>query len=154
MFAIPWRRPRRLTRRWDHVAMDRAEEAHGHGHGGHAGMSMEAMARDVRNRFLVALVFTIPIVLWSVVGSELLGTELATPFGLDREIWQLFLSLPVVDYASSILHRRGRGAAGQDAGHDGAGRRASSALARAAQWRRGRARRQRRGELRAEPPTR
>ena len=46
----------------DHAAVERADEAHGHGHGGHAGMSMEAMVRDMRNRFLVALVFTIPIV--------------------------------------------------------------------------------------------
>jgi P-type Cu2+ transporter len=84
-------------------AEERAEHAHGHGHGGHAGMSMDAMERDMRNRFLVALVFTIPIVLWSMVGSELLGTELATPFGIDREIWQLLLSLPVVLYASSIF---------------------------------------------------
>ena len=59
-------------------------------------MSMEAMERDMRNRFLVALVFTIPIVLWSMVGTELLGTELATPFGIDRDVWQLLLSLPVV----------------------------------------------------------
>jgi Cu2+-exporting ATPase len=76
---------------------------HAHGHGGHAGMSMEAMERDMRNRFLVALVFTIPIVLWSMVGTKLLGTELATPFGLDHDIWQLLLSLPVVLYASSIF---------------------------------------------------
>jgi Cu2+-exporting ATPase len=85
------------------AAIKRAEHAHGHGHGGHAGMSMDAMERDMRNRFLVALVFTIPIVLWSMVGTELLGTELATPFGIDREVWQLLLSLPVVLYASSIF---------------------------------------------------
>src|SRR5215213_1680004 len=87
----------------DDAAMDRADHAHGHGHGGHAGMSMQAMERDMRNRFLVALVFTIPIVLWSMVGTKLLGTELSTPFGLDHEIWQLLLSLPVVLYASSIF---------------------------------------------------
>jgi P-type Cu2+ transporter len=87
----------------DHAAMDRAEHAHGHGHGGHAGMSMEAMERDMRNRFLIALVFTVPIVLWSMVGTELLGTELATPFGIDRDIWQFLLSLPVVLWASSIF---------------------------------------------------
>jgi Cu2+-exporting ATPase len=74
-----------------------------HGAGGHAGMSMEAMVRDMRNRFLVALVFTIPIVLWSMAGTSLLGTELATPFGIDRDVWQLLLSLPVVLYASSIF---------------------------------------------------
>ena len=44
----------------DHAAMQRADEAHGHGHGGHAGMSMAEMVRDMRNRFLVAVVFAIP----------------------------------------------------------------------------------------------
>jgi P-type Cu2+ transporter len=87
----------------DHAAMDRAERAHGHGHGGHAGMSMDAMVRDMRNRFVVALAFTIPVVLWSMVGTELLGTELPTPFGIDRDVWQFLLSLPIVLYASSIF---------------------------------------------------
>jgi Cu2+-exporting ATPase len=87
----------------DRAAVERAEDAHGHGHGGHAGMSMESMARDMRNRFLVALAFTIPIVLWSMVGTELLGSEVPTPFGFDREVWQFLLSLPVVLYASSIF---------------------------------------------------
>ena len=73
------------------------------GHGGHAGMSMESMVRDMRNRFLVAVLFTIPIVAWSMVGTKLLGTELPTPLGLDRDIWLLLLSLPVVLYASSIF---------------------------------------------------
>ncbi len=89
----------------DHAAAQRADEAHGQGHGGHAGMSMADMARDMRNRFLVALVFTVPIVLWSEVGTSLLGTELATPFGMKREIWELLLSLPVVLYASSIFFK-------------------------------------------------
>jgi Cu2+-exporting ATPase len=87
----------------DHAAVDRADEAHGDGHGGHAGMSMTAMVRDMRNRFLVALVFTVPIVLWSEVGTKLLGDEVPTPFGIDREVWLLLLSLPVVLYASSIF---------------------------------------------------
>ncbi|MGZ6643208.1 MAG: heavy metal translocating P-type ATPase [Solirubrobacteraceae bacterium] len=87
----------------DHAAMQRADEADGHGRGGHAGMSMASMERDMRNRFLVALVFTIPIVAWSMVGTKLLGSELATPFGIDRDVWQFLLSLPVVLYASSIF---------------------------------------------------
>ena len=87
----------------DAAAVQRAGDAHGGGHGGHAGMSMAAMERDMRNRFLVALAFTVPIVLWSMVGTELLGREIATPFGIDRDIWQLLLSLPVVLYASSIF---------------------------------------------------
>jgi Cu2+-exporting ATPase len=87
----------------NHAAVQRAADAHGHGHGGHAGMSMTAMARDMRNRFLVALVFTVPIVLWSMVGTNLLGSELPTPFGIGRDVWLLLLSLPVVGYASSIF---------------------------------------------------
>jgi P-type Cu2+ transporter len=87
----------------DRESLARADEAHGHGDGGHAGMSMAAMVRDMRNRFLVALVFTVPIVLWSEVGTELLGEELATPFDLDRDVWLLLLSLPVVLYSSAIF---------------------------------------------------
>lgn len=87
----------------DHDATTRADHAHGHGAGGHAGMSMESMARDMRNRFLVALIFTIPTILWSMVGSKLLGTELPTPFGMDRDVWLLLLSLPIVLYASSMF---------------------------------------------------
>ncbi len=89
----------------DQPAAERAEHAHGDGQGGHAGMSMEAMVRDMRNRFLVALAFTVPIVLWSNVGKGLLGSAVATPLGIDRDVWLLLLSLPVVLYASSIFFR-------------------------------------------------
>jgi Cu2+-exporting ATPase len=64
---------------------------------------MEAMVRDMRNRLVVAVAFTVPTVLWSMVGKKLLGTELATPFGIDRDVWLLLLSLPIVFYASSIF---------------------------------------------------
>jgi Cu2+-exporting ATPase len=87
----------------DHAAVERAQEAHGEGHGGHAGMSMDEMVRDMRNRFLVALFFTVPIVLWSMVGTKLLGSEVPTPLEIDRDVWLLVLSLPVVLYASAIF---------------------------------------------------
>jgi Cu2+-exporting ATPase len=87
----------------DDRAVARADDAHGHGQGGHAGMSMDAMVRDMRNRFLVSLLFTIPIVLWSGVGAGLIGSELGPPFGLGRNWWLLLLSLPVVLYSSSIF---------------------------------------------------
>jgi Cu2+-exporting ATPase len=87
----------------DHEATARADAADGHGRGGHAGMSMASMVADMRNRFLVSLVFTIPIVLWSGVGSGLIGSDLATPFGIGRNWWLLLLSLPVVLYSSSIF---------------------------------------------------
>jgi Cu2+-exporting ATPase len=38
-----------------------------------------------------------------MVGTKLLGSELATPFGIDRDVWLLLLSLPIVGYASSIF---------------------------------------------------
>jgi Cu2+-exporting ATPase len=99
----PMAEPGAERRAHDHAAMQRADAADGHGQGGHAGMSMASMERDMRNRFVVALVFTIPIVAWSMVGTKLLGSELATPFGIDRDVWQLLLSLPIVLYASSIF---------------------------------------------------
>jgi Cu2+-exporting ATPase len=73
------------------------------GHGGHAGMSMAAMVRDMRNRFLVALVLSIPIVLWSPIGRQVLGFGVPAPFGLRDDIFQLILSLPVVFYSARIF---------------------------------------------------
>ena len=56
---------------------------------GHApGMSMQDMVRDMRNRFLVAAAFSIPVVLYSPMG-RMFG-EFQTPFGLDRNLF-LFL---------------------------------------------------------------
>ena len=72
------------------------------GHGGHAG-SMAEMVADMRNRFLVALIFSIPILLWSPIGREVLGFEAAAPFGLRDDVFQLILSLPVVFYSSWIF---------------------------------------------------
>ncbi len=72
------------------------------GHGGHGATSMAAMVTDMRNRFLIAVGFAIPIVLWSKIGRTI-GFTAAPPFGLRVDVWQLFLSLPVVFYASSIF---------------------------------------------------
>ncbi|MET8759442.1 heavy metal translocating P-type ATPase [Lentzea sp. NPDC004782] len=73
------------------------------GHGGHAGMSMAAMVADMRNRFLVAVLFSIPIVLWSPIGTEVFGLHLSTPFGLRADVWSLLLSLPVIFYSCWIF---------------------------------------------------
>ncbi|WP_234008872.1 heavy metal translocating P-type ATPase [Streptomyces sp. Mg1] len=74
-----------------------------HGHGGHAGMSMAAMAADMRNRFLVAVIFSIPIVIWSPIGEEVFGWHVPVPFGLRQDVWALLLSLPVIFYSCSIF---------------------------------------------------
>jgi Cu2+-exporting ATPase len=87
----------------DHAATQRADDAHGHGHGGHAGMSMDAMVRDMRNRFVVALAFAIPIAVWSPLGDWVFGSTPPTPFGMRDEVWSLLLSLPVVFYSSAIF---------------------------------------------------
>jgi Cu2+-exporting ATPase len=73
------------------------------GHGGHGAMSMQAMVADMRNRFLVAAVFSIPILLWSPIGREVLGFQVAAPFGLRDDVWMLLLSLPVIFYSCWIF---------------------------------------------------
>jgi Cu2+-exporting ATPase len=87
----------------DHAAAMRAEEAHGHG--GHAGMSMDAMVRDMRNRFLVAVAFAIPIAVWSELGDRIFGGIPPTPFGMRDDVWEFLLSLPVIFYSSWIFFR-------------------------------------------------
>jgi Cu2+-exporting ATPase len=85
--------------------VQRADDADGHGHGGHAGLSMAAMVRDMRNRFLVAALFAVPIAIWSPVGEFLFGSTPPTPFGIGDDLWQFFLSLPVIFYSSWIFFR-------------------------------------------------
>ena len=80
----------------DDAAVARADDPAGHGEGGHSGHSMVHMAEQMRNRFVLSLVFTLAILAWSDVGKTVFGSRLATPFGLDRNVWLLLLSLPVL----------------------------------------------------------
>jgi len=73
------------------------------GHGGHAGMSMAAMVQDMRNRFVVAAVLSVPILLWSSIGRQVLHFGVPGPFGLRDDIFQLILSLPVIGYSARIF---------------------------------------------------
>ncbi|WP_328929068.1 heavy metal translocating P-type ATPase [Streptomyces sp. NBC_00190] len=72
-------------------------------HGGHGEMSMAAMVTDMRNRFLVAVAFSVPIVVWSPIGEEVFGWHAPVPFGLRQDVWALLLSLPVIFYSCSIF---------------------------------------------------
>ncbi|WP_284577012.1 heavy metal translocating P-type ATPase [Streptomyces sp. 2P-4] len=72
-------------------------------HGRHAGMSMSAMVADMRNRFLVAVFFSVPIVIWSPIGEDVLGLHAPVPFGLRQDVWALLLSLPVIFYSCTIF---------------------------------------------------
>jgi Cu2+-exporting ATPase len=73
------------------------------GHGGHAGMSMAAMVADMRRRFLVAAVLSVPILAWSPIGRDVLGFSVAAPFGLRDDVFALVLSLPVVFYSGWVF---------------------------------------------------
>jgi Cu2+-exporting ATPase len=79
-----------------------SHEAMGHG-GGHAGMSMASMARDMRNRFLVAAIASIPILLYSPIGRDVLGFTAPAPLGLRDDVFSLLLSLPVIFYSAWIF---------------------------------------------------
>jgi len=64
---------------------------------GHApGMSMEDMAKDMRNRFLVALLFAIPVFLYSPMG-QMFG-DFATPFGIDRKLFLFVIATGAIAY--------------------------------------------------------
>jgi len=83
------------------AAMRSSEEAMGHG--AHAGMSMDAMVADMRNRFLVAAILSVPILLWSSIGRNVLHFTVPAPFGLRDDLFQLVLSLPVIFYSATIF---------------------------------------------------
>ena len=72
----------------EHAEMDHM------GHG--AGMDMQAMARDMRNRFFVALVFAIPVFLYASMGLEFL--QLQPPFGIERNIFLFVLASGAIIY--------------------------------------------------------
>ncbi|QGG94105.1 heavy metal translocating P-type ATPase [Actinomarinicola tropica] len=73
------------------------------GHGGHGGASMAEMVADMRRRFVVAAVFSVPILLWSPIGRDVLDFDVAAPFGLRDDVFALLLSLPVIFWSGWIF---------------------------------------------------
>lgn len=74
------------------------------GHGGHSSEeSMAAMVSDMRNRFLVAALFSLPILLWSEIGRDVLNFNVVAPFEIRDDIFQLILSLPVIGWSAWIF---------------------------------------------------
>jgi Cu2+-exporting ATPase len=77
-------------------------------HGDHADHDMSdpnmaaAMERDMRNKFFIALLLTIPTVFYSPLGINLLGVRMPT-FGLGENVIMLLLSTPVVFYSGWIF---------------------------------------------------
>ena len=54
------------------------------GHGARPGTSMDAMVADMRNRFLVAAVFSVPICCGRRSAASVLGLEVAGPVRAAR----------------------------------------------------------------------
>ncbi|MEZ5318106.1 MAG: heavy metal translocating P-type ATPase [Vicinamibacterales bacterium] len=77
-------------------AAPKDEMAHEMGHG--PGMDMQAMVRDMRNRFWICLAFTVPIFIYSPMGG--LFTPPAPPFGLPLDTWLFLLATGAVIYPS------------------------------------------------------
>src|SRR5690242_15007132 len=71
-------------------------------------MSDPMMARemevDMRKRFFVALVLTVPIILYSSLGITLFHLRLPTPFGIHTNWVLLILTTPVVWWCGWIFH--------------------------------------------------
>ena len=74
-----------------------ADMAHEMGHGG---KDLPAMVRDMRNRFWICLIFTVPIFVYAPMGG--LFTPPAPPFGLDLNLWLFFFA------SAAISIRAGR----------------------------------------------
>lgn len=98
-----------LGRRQDHVhpvthdakGKGEAQKAHDYmahemGHG--AGMDMKEMVRDMRNRFWICLVFTIPIFLYAPMGMQI--PMPAPPFDLVMDQWLFLLASAAILYPS------------------------------------------------------
>lgn len=65
---------------------------------GHAGGDLSAMVRDMRNRFWICLIFTIPIFVYAPMGG--LFEAPAPPFGLALDLWLFFLASAAILYPS------------------------------------------------------
>ena len=89
----------------DHAAMGHDMAGMDHAAMGHdmsdPGMAA-AMERDMRTKFFIALLLTIPTVLYSPLGMNVFGVRLPT-FGLDTNLIMLVLSTPVVFYCGWIF---------------------------------------------------
>ncbi len=98
--------PAAATKGEEHAGHDVSGEmagmAHEMGHG--AGMSMETMVRDMRNRFLVALIFAVPIFLYSPLATDIFKILLPVPFGLNTKVFSFLLATPPILYSGWVFY--------------------------------------------------
>ncbi len=87
--------PKKSTKHTEHTEhSDMAAHEMGHG----AGMDMNEMARDMRNRFFICLAFSVPIFVYSPMGGLFIPP--APPFGIDLNLWLFSLASIAVIYPS------------------------------------------------------
>lgn len=81
---------------------DMAAMAHEMGHG--SSMNMEAMVRDMRNRFWVAFILAIPVFLYSPLFTDYFDIQLPLPFGLSNALVSFLLATPAVIYGGWVFY--------------------------------------------------
>ena len=72
-----------------------ADMAHEMGHGGN---DLGAMVRDMRHRFWICLIFTVPIFVYAPMGA--MWQAPAPPFGLELNLWLFFFASAAILYPS------------------------------------------------------
>ena len=87
----------------DMARMDHAGTRHDHASMMSDPRMAAAMERDMRNRFLVSLLLTIPVILYSDLGDFLFGGTPPTPFGLGVQWLALLFATPVVLYGGWVF---------------------------------------------------
>jgi P-type Cu2+ transporter len=81
-----------------------AAMAHEMGHGGGGRMSMEEMVRDMRRRFIVALVLAIPVFIYSPLFTQVFKIQAPLPFGVSNEVISFILTTPAVIYGGWVFY--------------------------------------------------
>lgn len=81
-----------------------AHDAMAHGMGHPVDMSMVAMVRDIRNRFVVALILAIPVFSYSPLFTQIFRIQPPLPFGLTNEVLSFILATPAVLYGGQIFY--------------------------------------------------
>jgi len=83
------------------VSGEMGQMAHEMGHG--AGMTMEEMVRDMRNRFWVVFVLGLAVTLYSPLASQVFGIDLAPPFGISKDLLMFLLATPAVLWGGQMF---------------------------------------------------